>query len=58
MSEWITVNCERALYVDRGRDVIACDRLSSNVTMLLKVAAAEIETMRQQLAEMAAKAKL
>lgn len=34
---WITVECERALYVDRGRTAVLCDRLPSPVTMVLKV---------------------
>lgn len=42
MSEWVEIDCERALYVDRGRDVILCDRLPSPVTLLLKLSDEEI----------------
>jgi hypothetical protein len=35
---WITVECERALYVDRGRTVVLVgDILPSPVTLVVKV---------------------
>ena len=38
MDRWIIIDAERALYVDRGRDVILCDRGHSGpVTLVLKV---------------------
>lgn len=35
--EWIVVEADRALYADRGRGVVLCDRLPSPVTLLLRV---------------------
>ena len=32
---WVSVTAERALYADRGRDVILCDRLPSPVELVL-----------------------
>jgi hypothetical protein len=40
MSKWVTLDCERALYVDRGRDTILCDRLPSPITLVVKLASA------------------
>jgi hypothetical protein len=42
--EWLTLECERAHYVDRGRDVILCDRLPSPVTLVVKLARAATQT--------------
>jgi hypothetical protein len=39
MSEWLTIECERALYVDRGRTPVLCDRLPSPITLVVKPAA-------------------
>jgi hypothetical protein len=36
--EWLTLDCERALYVHRGRNVILCDRLPSPITLVVKLA--------------------
>ena len=36
-ARWITIDVERALYVDRGREVILCDRLPSPATLVIKV---------------------
>ena len=33
---WETIECERVLYVDRGKNVILCDRLPSPVTLVVK----------------------
>ena len=38
--KWVTLECERAHYVDRGRNVILCDRLPSPVTLVVKLARA------------------
>jgi hypothetical protein len=38
--EWVTVEVQRALYIDRGRTVIVCDRNivgSEGGTLLLKL---------------------
>ena len=36
---WITIEAERALIVDRGRDVVLCDRgYPGPVTLVLKIA--------------------
>lgn len=38
LSRWITIEAERVLYVDRGRDVILCDRGHKGpVTLVLKI---------------------
>lgn len=38
MSEWVTIEAERVLYVERGRTVIACDRgFSGPVTLIVKL---------------------
>jgi len=34
--EWLTIECEVALYVDRGRTVVLCDRLPRPVTLVIK----------------------
>jgi tRNA A37 threonylcarbamoyladenosine synthetase subunit TsaC/SUA5/YrdC len=36
---WVTIDAERALYVDRGVETILCDRLPGPVTLVLKVRA-------------------
>ena len=36
-ADWITLDVDRALVVDRGRDAILCDRLPSPVTLVLKL---------------------
>lgn len=46
MSEWITIECERALVVSRGRDVILCDRLPPNPTLVLKLSDEELKKLR------------
>lgn len=34
---WITIEAERILYVDRGRNVILCDRLPEAGTLVLEI---------------------
>lgn len=34
---WLTIEAERILYVDRGRNVILCDRLPEAGTLVLKL---------------------
>lgn len=47
MSGWITVEAERVLYADRGRDVILCDReMPGPVTLVIKISD-EICNMRE-----------
>lgn len=36
MSEWVTIECERVLYVSDGNTKILCDRLPSPVTIVIK----------------------
>lgn len=50
MDQWITVECERALYVDFGINVVACDRLPSGpVTLLVKLSGEQIDKLHGQL---------
>jgi hypothetical protein len=42
---WVTIEAERALYVDRGRTVVLCDRLPSPVTLVLKLPATAIRSL-------------
>lgn len=37
LSGWQTLDCERVLYVDRGKNVILCDRLPSPITLVVKL---------------------
>lgn len=34
---WVTIDAECVLYVDRGTTTILCDRLPSPVTLVLKI---------------------
>lgn len=47
MSEWLILHCERALYVDRGRTVILCDRLPNPVTLVVRLAAQGIDARQR-----------
>lgn len=45
--QWITLEAERVLYVDRGRDVILCDRdCRGPVTLVLRLSKAAWQTLR------------
>lgn len=46
MSEWLTIECEKALYADRGKTVVLCDRLPSPVTLVVKVSDEELKKLR------------
>lgn len=48
---WLTLECERALYVDRGSDLILCDRLPSPVTMVLKLSEKAAARLRAECAK-------
>jgi len=52
---WFTLNVERALYADRGRDAILCDRLPSPTTLVVKISNAERERLKRELLENADK---
>ncbi|MCK1322100.1 hypothetical protein IVA94_14610 [Bradyrhizobium sp. 156] len=39
---WITVDVERALYVDRGRNVILCELMPGHQTLVLKLKGSEM----------------
>lgn len=43
---WITIDAERALYVDRGVNIILCDRLPSPVTLLVKISDEQAQYLR------------
>lgn len=49
MSEWLTIECTRALYADRGREVILCDRLPAPVTLVVEVSGEAKERLRAEL---------
>jgi len=50
MSElWLTIEADRALYADRGRDVILCDRLASPITLVVRVNEISAAALRRQL---------
>lgn len=43
---WITLECSRVLYVDRGRETILCDRIPSPVTLVIGQTPAQYELSR------------
>lgn len=47
---WISVTAESALYVDRGRDVILCDRLPHPVELVLKLTPAQFAGLKAEVA--------
>jgi hypothetical protein len=49
MSRWIAIEVERALYVDRGRDAILCDRQivgEQGGTLVLRVSDEALRKLR------------
>ncbi|MGY3359793.1 hypothetical protein ACVWZK_006456 [Bradyrhizobium sp. GM0.4] len=46
---WITVDVERALYVDRGRNVILCELMPGHQTLVLKLKGGEMTDELQRL---------
>lgn len=45
---WVTVECDRVLYVDFGKNVVACDRLpSGKVTLILKLSEEQLEKLNE-----------
>lgn len=46
---WITVDVERALYVDRGRNVILCELMPGHQTLVLKLKGSEMTDEVQRL---------
>ncbi len=47
---WITIEAERILYVDRGRNVILCDRLPGAGTLVLQLTTEQVATALKQMA--------
>ena len=47
---WIHINCQRALYVDRGRETILCDRDIPSELLIL-VSPEAIELLKRDLAQ-------
>lgn len=45
---WVTVDAERALYADRGRTPVLCDRFPEPVTLVLKLTGEQIESIRRE----------
>jgi hypothetical protein len=46
--QWITIEAERVLYVDRGQSVIVCDRAQRGpVTLLLRLSDVEMQKLRE-----------
>lgn len=50
---WIEVEAERTLYIDRGREVILCDRCHPAGTLLLLVNAESAERLMADLMRIA-----
>lgn len=45
---WVTVECDRAFYVDFGINVVACDRLPSGpVTLILKLSKEQLQKLQE-----------
>lgn len=53
MDVWLTIETERALYVDRGKEIILCDRLSSPVTLVVRMTKENATKLMTQLNERA-----
>jgi hypothetical protein len=52
VSRWLQIDVERTLTVDRGRDVILCDRSNAPTgeTLVVLISPREEENLRRQLA--------
>lgn len=49
---WVYIKAQRALYVDRGRDVILCDRLQpGEVELVLRIDGPDIPAAIAELTE-------
>ena len=46
---WITIEADRILYVDQGRNVILCDRLPEAGTLVLRLTAEQIAAALKQM---------
>ncbi len=44
---WVTISADQVLYVDRGRDVILCDRKLSN-EIVVKLSPAALDALLRQ----------
>lgn len=42
---WLIIDVERCLYVDRGVDVILCDRLDGPTTLLVRVSEEQLSKL-------------
>lgn len=53
MSRWLQINVERTLTVDRGRDVILCDRSNApqGQTLVVLVSPENIRLLKEQLSD-------
>jgi len=49
MSQWLTIQTERALYVDQGRETILCDRLPPAATLVVCLSSESTDELRQAL---------
>lgn len=48
-SLWLIIEAERAFYVDRGREVILCDRLPSPSTLVLRISPEQFDKLRRDM---------
>jgi len=49
LGEWVTIECQRVMYADRGRETILCDRLPSPVTIVVELSAEAKERLAAEL---------
>ena len=49
LGEWVTIECQRVMYADQGRDTILCDRLPSPVTLVVELYAEAKDRLRAEL---------
>jgi len=48
---WVTIEADRILYVDRGRNVILCDRLPEAGTLVLRLTPEQVVAALKQMNE-------